>query len=325
MTSLHHTGTGIKGAWLLLLLIAGILRCGILSATTTEPALAHWKLPTENYGQKTFPQFSYGDLSRKNPVENGKNGTFELIPSGQYFILNDLTEIGLNPHGTIISKQPLAAWLVPFGVLLAFDRPLQEYASTHIFEPLGNSLSKDVFIAGNKTRIIFESFQYAYILSREEPFKGLAEYAYLGAETVIDAWIISQGLKHIFGRARPEPRSSEGPYSWGHVHLDMMGPYTSFPSTHTTVYYAYATLLGKALGQEWMSEVFGTALYFLEVGTHHHWLSDMWVSYLLGKSIATYVWEKRTTRDFRNEWLIYPVFVDEASEIYPGFGVARFF
>ncbi|MFC1771581.1 phosphatase PAP2 family protein [Candidatus Margulisiibacteriota bacterium] len=251
-------------------------------------------------------------------------GNSTLAEKSQYLIVDDLTDFAADPFDAILKQQSIYMWFIPPAILLAFDHSLYNQFEDNMFLPLRKDLPASIFASTVKTNYIFESMQMAFLSTRAIHNDKLAQYAYLSAETVIDAWIVSQTLKHCFGRARPEPRSDKGPYSWGNFNTEMLGGETSFPSTHTTVYFAYATILGKVLEQEWMSEVLGSALYFLEIGPHHHWLSDMCVSYLLGKSIAEYVWSKRDERDYKSDWFISPIFYYADHKVYPGFRVWKF-
>ena len=134
-----------------------------------------------------------------------------------------------------------------------------------------------------------------------------------------DALFIAQGLKHVFGRSRPN-LTHDGPYSWGHGGFDIYGPYTSFPSSHATLYFACSTVLGKTLENEWLGDGIGAFAYFSLTG-HNHWGSDMWIGYLLGKSIGNYVWDKQLNNNFSHQWFIYPTLTIRDDLYVPAVGV----
>jgi hypothetical protein len=156
-----------------------------------------------------------------------------------------------------------------------------------------------------KDRSTFNAIYGLYLANFAINDPKLRKFTYCAGEATMDAFWISQTLKHVFGRARPN-LSNKGPYSWfNYESTDTMSPNTSFPSTHGTVYFALSTIIGKSIENEVVGDCIGVLMY-TNIYNHNHWVSDMFVSYLLGKAIAIYVWEKRSKQELSQHWWIYP-------------------
>ena len=249
----------------------------------------------------------------------GTSGVF-----AQYWIANDLQDFGLRPNTSILEKHDWVVWTVPTLGLFVLDQSLTDYYQDNLW-PVWRQTARDISVlAQDRDHLIFETVKYLYIWENVYPNKTLKRFVYASGEAIVDAYFLSQSLKYVFGRARPV-LSDEGPYSWFHLAFQANGKYTSMPSTHATVYFAFSTIFGKTINNEILGDVFGGVNYFILNGDHNHWISDMWIGYLLGKAIGNYVWDKYEGADLTNEWFVYPTFYPNEGRYYPVIGFWRMF
>jgi len=264
------------------------------------------------------PTTSNTDLSflalGKNYPGKASVAKFDLPSNQYYFIADDLASFVLNPM-KLISYENAFAWAIPV-LLYAYDQPLYNFYSREV-EPRARYLPLKF-----NDDFIFKSMQIVHIINGNLNNDEIRTLNYALGEAIVDAYFVSQATKHVFGRARPP--AGLGPYSWFNFSLDPEGPYTSFFSTHATVYFSAATVLGKYLKNDLLGDLIGVMAYF-SLEHHNHWLSDMLVGYLVGKCIGNYVWEKCSNRDLRDSWWIYPTFIPGEGEFYPAIGAWKFF
>ncbi|MDD5457158.1 MAG: phosphatase PAP2 family protein [Candidatus Margulisbacteria bacterium] len=237
-----------------------------------------------------------------NQLSSVKKQQSDTATPFNYFVVNDLLDIAVRPDN-ILSRQNILTWTLPTLFFYATDRDSTNFFNTEI-EARVRSLRLD-FISD---KFLYNSLFWAYMAGESLHDDALSRFAYCAGEAVTDALFLAQSIKHVVGRARPV-LTNEGPYSWFHGKSDIFGEYTSFPSSHATIYFSFSTVLGKAIGNEWLGDLCGL-LGFSSLSGHNHWMSDMWMGYLLGKSIGNYVWDKRKNEKLDNKWFIYPAFID---------------
>ncbi len=190
-------------------------------------------------------------------------------------------------------------WALPTGILFILDKPLTNYYLNEI-EPKMNQLG---FHRWMNDANLFNTLTGLYLLNGRIQNKKFQQLTVMGGEALLTSHFIAQGLKHLFGRERP--LNATHPHNWGNLKMDLFGPYTSFPSSHATWYFSLSTILGKVIENETAGDLIGLTAFTLVVG-HNHWISDMWIGYLLGKAIGLYVWEKYQKEDLSGHWLIMP-------------------
>ncbi|TXD51567.1 MULTISPECIES: phosphatase PAP2 family protein [unclassified Polaribacter] len=125
-------------------------------------------------------------------------------------------------------------------------------------------------------------------------------------------------LKTIFGRNRPNrPLNSdmiEEPWTdnnWdffngrknGFLFADASG--TALPSMHVTTYFALAKVIQMEYDNYWIPYGVMTAVFFSNVKSHNHWISDMvvggLVGTLIGRSIVRSSWKARGILDKKKQ------------------------
>ena len=221
----------------------------------------------------------------------------------QYKIYDDLGEFIRHPN-SLLEKHDWVKWIVPTLALYAVDESLSRSFIDQIDTPIRNYIATR-HGSWKHDHALLWTLETLHQANANLEIDELHELTFLGGEAILDGFIFSQSLKHVFGRARPS--ANEGPHHWGRIDGRFFGPYTSFPSTHATIYFSFSTIFGKVYKKEWMGDIAGLT-YFLITPGHNHWISDIWIGYLLGKAIGNYVWSKRHKQDYTNSWRIYATF-----------------
>jgi hypothetical protein len=114
------------------------------------------------------------------------------------------------------------------------------------------------------------------------------------------SYVISQVvLKTIASRKRPQRRVNDNnpveepwtkdPWDFGNynqIHLTHGGDATSFPSFHSTSYFAVAKVFQMEYNNYWIPYTFVTAVFLSDIKSHDHWVSDLLVGGLIGTIIG---------------------------------------
>jgi|GEM_PF-756772 len=122
--------------------------------------------------------------------------------------------------------------------------------------------------------------------------------------------ITQLGLKTIFGRNRPNrplgaATSETGP--WTNNHLDFFNTRSvflssdagasSFPSLHTTAYFAMAKVFQMEYDNYWIPYGLMSLFFLADLKEHNHWVGDMvtggLVGTLIGRSVVKNSWKIR--------------------------------
>ena len=240
-----------------------------------------------------------------------------------YIIVNDLWDFIRSPGKNILSHHNFFTWTIPTFILFGLDYKLTHFYINEVEVVIRNA-REEGYIVSLDDSLIFNCLKALHILNAVylDNCK-LYRFTHMASEAIIDSYFVSQSIKMLTGRARPI-LSDEGPNSWLHPTLDPMGKHTSFPSLHATYFFSLSTIIGKSINNEIMGDVIGIVSYFSVVG-HNHWISDMWIGYLLGKSIGNYVWNKNKHIDFRDKWWLHFTFRQDILSSYPSICILKFF
>ena len=247
--------------------------------------------------------------------------TTTVLYSAPLPVPSDLMTMGTDPFGSLFSKHPLVVWAVPAVLVLSVDSVWSaEYERS--YQPRFQSISRGAF-PHRRDYAMTQSFQILLMAQTASANHTLRRLGYLSAISWIDATMFSIGVKFLTGRARPSVNTT--PQDWFHYgHGDVLGNYTSFPSSHATIYFSVSTIWGKFLGNDLLGDGLGLANFLIMEGTHNHYISDMVAGYLLGKAIGQYVWDTHSKDDLREAWILYPIYANESSQFF-GFGLLRQF
>jgi membrane-associated phospholipid phosphatase len=120
------------------------------------------------------------------------------------------------------------------------------------------------------------------------------------AKSLAYSYVITQiVLKTISSRNRPQRRINDDkpvvepwtkdPWDFGNfhgIHFEQGGKGTSFPSFHTTSYFAVAKVFQMEYNNYWIPYTFVTAVFLADIKSHDHWVSDLLVGGLVGTIIG---------------------------------------
>jgi hypothetical protein len=249
-------------------------------------------------------------------IRNYANCESELIKPEKkdspfnYIIIDDLWDFVSSPYQNILSHHSIFIWTIPTIILFTFDDHLTQFYLNEIESRVRYGREKGYIFPLND-HFIFSTLKSLHIYNASYLNNDkLYRFSYSTSEAIVDSYFVAQSIKMITGRARPV-LSNKGPYSWFSPTLDPFGANTSFPSLHATYYFSVSTILGKSIDNEILGDVVGLTA-FLCVVDHNHWISDIWIGYLLGKSIGYYVWHKNKNIDLHEKWWVH-------LEIHPKF------
>ena len=176
-----------------------------------------------------------------------------------------------------------------------------------------NESSDLLWLTGRNTYMtypIIGNYLFSFIANKER-----GQYASMNAfKAIYHSTIITQlGLKTIFGRNRPNrPLSEPAAEPWTNNHLDFFNKRdkyllpgfkgSSFPSLHTTAYFAIAKVFQMEYDNYWIPYTFMSAVYLSNFNEHNHWFSDLVVGgivgTIIGKSIVLSSWKKRNINGY---------------------------
>lgn len=190
--------------------------------------------------------------------------------------------------------------------LIATDKITTGFWHDHI-EP---TIKYSLFDINNKYRIPEISINDPYITY---PVIGLyvgslfinhkkgQEVGLNATKSIVYSYLISHiFLKTISARNRPQRKINENqqivepftknPWDFGNFHpisFKANDPYgTSFPSFHTTAYYAVAKVFQMEYNNYWIPYTFATGVFLADIKSHNHWVSDLLVGGLVGTIIG---------------------------------------
>jgi hypothetical protein len=182
-------------------------------------------------------------------------------------------------------------WLVPLaaatGTAIATDRDAMVHVVTH--DPHFNQRSLDVsnVLTGGMVAAPVGLLGWGALKDNAHA----RETGLLGAEAMVDALAVEEGMRLIFWRERPAVDNSNGKFFQSSAGLD-----SSFPSLHSTVTWASAAVLAG----EYPSTLNRFLIYSAATGVsvtrvlgQEHFPSDVLVGSAAGWLVGHYVFRKR--------------------------------
>jgi len=184
-----------------------------------------------------------------------------------------------------------AKWIAPLGLSLATLLATDRHTSGDLVKHGDNRdrlrISKDISYAGSlySTAGISTLFYLTGRLRHDERAK---ETGLLAAEALIDSTIVSQAIKGISERQRPQVDHSSGEFWDGG---------SSFPSGHAINSWALATVIASEYGPRhhavrYASYALATAVGISRYTGRRHFLSDVLVGSAMGYGIGRYVYHQ---------------------------------
>lgn len=179
-----------------------------------------------------------------------------------------------------------ARWLVPLGLSAAALATTDPYSADLSERRTRTKVSRDVSYAGSPygTAAIAGMF---YLAGRATHNARARETGLLGAEAILDGYVVSIGLKAATQRPRPRESDGRGEFFEGG---------RSFPSGHAISAWALATVVAEEykdhpvvrFGAYGFAAVVSAARYT----GRSHFLSDVLVGSAVGYGIGRYVYHK---------------------------------
>ncbi|MEO7970672.1 MAG: phosphatase PAP2 family protein [bacterium] len=188
-------------------------------------------------------------------------------------------------------QQSDAKWVAPLGLSLAALIATDRKTSGELVENGDNRnrlrISKDISYAGSlySTGSISALFYLSGRIGHDERAR---ETGVLAAEALINSTIVSQALKGVSQRQRPQVDHSSGEFFAGG---------SSFPSGHAINSWALATVVASEYGPRhpavrYVSYALATAVSISRYTGRRHFLSDVLAGSAMGYGIGRYVYRQ---------------------------------
>ncbi len=242
------------------------------------------------------------DYSTSSSIETPQPNQQQLVPKhDQDWLLNRTAEVG-STTGRILTDQkeiwtsPFrikpsdAEWLVPVaglttGMILTdanFSHGLSNSPSTlNLFQNMRNGSLAALGVASGGL--------YVWSLRTHDGHQ--RETGLLAGEAVIDSLIVTQGVKFVAGRERPDQGNGQGIFFQGG---------TSFPSSHAGAAWAAAGILAHEYpGPMTKLLAYGLAatVSIASVGSKQHFPSDVLIGSGIGWLVSEYVYRRNHRLD----------------------------
>jgi membrane-associated phospholipid phosphatase len=184
-----------------------------------------------------------------------------------------------------------ARWIAPLGLSMAALIATDRHTSGELVEDGDNlsrfRISKDISYAGSLYALGGVSTLF-YVTGRMRHDERAKETGLLAAEALINSTIVSQALKGVSQRQRPQVDHSSGEFFDGG---------SSFPSGHAINSWALATVIAKEYGPShpavrYASYGLATAISISRYTGRRHFLSDVLAGSAMGYGIGRYVYHQ---------------------------------
>jgi membrane-associated phospholipid phosphatase len=188
-------------------------------------------------------------------------------------------------------QQSDAKWIAPLGLSMAALVATDRHTSGELVENGDNRdrlrISKDISYAGSLYTAGGVSALF-YLTGRMRHDERAKETGLLAAEALINGTIVSQAIKGISQRQRPEVDHSSGEFFEGG---------SSFPSGHAINSWALATVIASEYGPRhpavrYASYALATAVSISRYTGRKHFLSDVLAGSAIGYGIGRYVYHQ---------------------------------
>ncbi|MFI5188388.1 MAG: phosphatase PAP2 family protein [Chitinophagales bacterium] len=234
---------------------------------------------------------------QKNNINTGAYNQNTKITFSSYFILlgSDLKqEITAPFHFTKKDWVRFAEFSLVEGSLFFADEPVQRFALDLRDHNAGvRNVSKDVTMFGGayETYLLASLGAYGFISKNEK----IKTTTLLATQAYITGGVMESLLKFLSGRQRPsyyDPNSNEvepkfhGPFSSNGRDINGKGTNSSFPSGHTTVAFAVATVFAMEYRDRPLIPILSysaaTLIGLSRITENQHWITDVVAGAALG-------------------------------------------
>ncbi len=178
---------------------------------------------------------------------------------------------------THLAERVLSAGSIPFVVTFAYDSHVKNFVQRDLkFDGYFNFSNE----LGGKFAIA--TLGVNLLVSRAIQNQKFRDFSYTAFESAILAGITSVFFKILIGRARPS--TSTSPYNFNPPGID--DEYQSLPSGHTTIAFAWLTVLSNYYGENkiirYGSYALASSTALARVYKNRHWLSDCVMGAMIG-------------------------------------------
>jgi membrane-associated phospholipid phosphatase len=234
--------------------------------------------------QSTTPESS--DDTSVQALKDNHSSPSEPSLEKQFFknILRDQKAIWTSPFH--LHKDEMK-WVIPAGIgiaaLIATDRETGEHIGNNVNRL---AVSRWVSRMGVEYTTIGMAGSF-YLVGRLTHHAKAREAGILGAEAVVDGFIVGEALKAIAGRERPLDNDGKGRFFKGG---------SSFPSGHSTSAWAFATVIANEYHNRKAVQIgaytFASLVSLSRFTGHNHFFSDVVAGSAMGYVIGRYVYRK---------------------------------
>ncbi len=184
-----------------------------------------------------------------------------------------------------LAKRVILTGSIPFITAFALDKPVQTFIQDNLryesYLNLTNELGGKMALAG---------LGLLFLATRSIGDQKFKDFSYTAFESAVLAGFTSVLFKITIGRARPSKSSS--PYKFNPPGFD--DEYQALPSGHTTIAFAWLTVLANYYGEnkiiKYGSYALASSTAIARVYKNRHWLSDCvlgaMIGYYFGKRLS---------------------------------------
>lgn len=261
----------------------------ILTNVTLTPSLAAAPYPQQEHEQPVRP---YGSTSLVESPQPNLAGITRQTPgdwlpkpeprleSASKTFLSDQKEIWTSPARL---RWPDAEWLVPVTAittgLILTDANFSRSLST---SPGTLKLNNDIRTGSVAALGAASGGMYLWSLRTHDPHQ--RETGLLAGEAIFDSVALTEGIKFVTGRQRPDQGNGQGNFFQGG---------SSFPSEHSTAAWAAAGILAHEYPgpiTKLLAYGFATTVSVASVGSKQHFPSDVLIGSGVGWLVSEYVY-----------------------------------
>lgn len=219
---------------------------------------------------------------------------------------DDFSEMGKEVSG---KWKRTIAYTAGVGVLILADKPITRFHQDVVEKAIDYSLPrlpsvkilKNVDLIGGVDLYLAYAMGGLYAGSFAANYKTGQRAALNSFKAMTYSYLITQVvLKTLIARQRPDltlsikddpigREFSRNPYDFFNfhpIHLKGGGYGTAFPSFHATAYFAVAKVLAMEFNNYWIPYTAVSIVFFSDLKSHQHWVSDMVAGGLLGTIIG---------------------------------------
>lgn len=251
-----------------------------------------------------------GQLSTKNQSEEDSTSVFyvdgkHLIETGWsvataplHWQKSDFIKTGIYTGVTVLS--------------MSLDKAIKKQTRANQSENLDKFFAVDEYYGSGKTLILSGGLYLSGFLFKE---KELRRIGLLSFEAFVYSGIIANLIKPIIGRSRPNASDSNLDFH----HFTLNDDYHAIPSGHTTVAFAFSTVMAKSVDNTWWDIFwYGLAVSTAGARVYHnrHWSSDVIAASFLGYSVGSFVMDRESRTIKKEQSFNFSITPDKISLTY---------